>query len=259
MLQRYGKNPNRQNFSSLFCTSLHNYAREPSRIDEPCPMLPGVSPPRRKPRADGERKEPELSRGRVCARVALSPRSRPYPSAPAIFSSLYYYKMCVVLCVVLCAVVCVVGCVVNASQTPCLSAFRCVVGRVVVCVANSVVGCVVASDLKETNTVGVGVGTVHEPRKQLSGTLANVSAGNGSGTSRRVFGDVRRGFGGRSEGLPNMCSAVAGGGFIKTLCGRGFGGRVLFFFGPPGYVGVRTLVRTGALAHPRKPKKGRKA
>lgn len=205
MRQRYKKNPNHQNFSALFCTRVHFFPQHDIAQEAACPMLPGVVPPRRKPRAARSRKVTEVARMGVCTRIALSPRSRPYPSAPAIFSSLYYYKMCAVVCVVLCVVVCVVGCVVNTSQTPCLSAFRCVVGCVVVCVANSVVGCVVtpaqprtlrkrtqsasasAPSTNHENSCRVPsqtclLGTVPAPSDVFSETF-----GGGSG-------DVRRGF-----------------------------------------------------------------
>lgn len=168
-------------------------------------MLPGVAPRRRKPPAARPRKVPELSRGRVCARVAPSPRSRPYPSAPAIFSSYFYYIMCAVVCVVVRVVVCVVSCVANVSQTLYTRGFRCVVVRVVICVANSVVGRVVTPTQhrtlrKRTQSASASapytnhenscrvpsqtclLGTVPAPSDVFSETF-----GGGSG-------DVRRGF-----------------------------------------------------------------
>lgn len=205
MRQRYEKNPNRQNFSALFCTRVHFFPQHDIAQEAAKPMLPGVAPPRRKPRAARSRKVPELSRGRVCARVAPSPRSRPYPSAPAVFSSYYYYIMCAVVCVVLCVVVCVVGCVVNASQTPCLSVFRCVVGCVVSCAADCAAGCAVAASAtssapsRRASVAASAPPRNHEgtaPRPSQTCPLGTVPAPSDvfSETFGGGSGDVRRGF-----------------------------------------------------------------
>lgn len=70
-------------------------------------MLPGVSPTRRKPRADGKRKVPELSRAGVCARVAPSP----IPERPRyFFLRIIIINVCRSLCRGLCRGLCRVLC-----------------------------------------------------------------------------------------------------------------------------------------------------
>ena len=66
-------------------------------------MLPGVAPRRRKPPAERPRKVPELSRGRVCARVAPSP----IPERPRyFFLRIIIIKVCRGLCRSLCRSLC---------------------------------------------------------------------------------------------------------------------------------------------------------
>ena len=155
------------NFFSQDCTILH--PSPAGRISQ--------APCCRELRRGGESR-PRSVRGRypnfragVCVRVL---RPRPSPSAPAIFFFVLLLLMCAVVCAAVCAAVCVVFCVVDASQTPCISAFRCVVGCVVSCAADCAAGCAVAASA-----------TRSAPRRRASAAASAASA-IGGGARRRA-------------------------------------------------------------------------